>query len=94
MYRNKGAGGVDGIKVDALRDLLKRNGKQYIEQIEQGKYVAQPILGVELEQSGNHEYRLKLRYKWVNPNGKGRTLYDWGLTKTTPMRGGGGVLLN
>lgn len=51
VYRNKGAGGVDGIQVDALGDLLKRNGTQYIKQIEQGSYVAQPILGVEIPKS-------------------------------------------
>ena len=51
MYRNKGAGGVDGIQVDALNDLLKRKGTQYIIQIEQGSYVAQPIMGVEIPKS-------------------------------------------
>ena len=51
VYRNKGAGGVDGIQVDALGDLLKRNGTHYTTQIEQGKYVAQPILGVEIPKS-------------------------------------------
>ena len=51
VYRNKGAGGVDGIQVDALNDLLKRNGTQYIIQIEQGSYVAQPIMGVEIPKS-------------------------------------------
>ena len=51
VYRNKGAGGVDGIQVDALSDLLMRNGTHYTTQIEQGKYVAQPILGVEIPKS-------------------------------------------
>lgn len=51
VYRNKGAGGVDGIHVDALYDLLKRKETQYTTQIEQGKYGAQPILGVEIPKS-------------------------------------------
>lgn len=51
VYRNKGAGGVDGKSVQTLKSTLQANGKQYIEQIEFGVYQPSPILGVEIPKS-------------------------------------------
>ena len=51
VYRNKGAGGVDGIHVYELQDLLHANSQRYIEEIEEGKYQVSPILGVEIPKS-------------------------------------------
>jgi retron-type reverse transcriptase len=51
VYRNKGAGGVDGNSVQTLKSILQGNGKRYIEQIEEGRYQPSPILGVEIPKS-------------------------------------------
>jgi group II intron reverse transcriptase/maturase len=51
VYRNKGASGVDGQSVQALKSTLQANGKQYIEQIACGVYQPSPILGVEIPKS-------------------------------------------
>lgn len=51
VYRNKGAGGVDGKSVQTLKSTLQANGKRYIEQIECGVYQPSPILGVEIPKS-------------------------------------------
>jgi len=51
VYRNKGAGGVDGVQVQELKTLLQTHSRQYIEQIEQGRYQVSPILGVEIPKS-------------------------------------------
>src|SRR5699024_3926040 len=42
VKRNKGAGGVDGMKVDALLQYLKDNGKEIRESIVDGRYRPQP----------------------------------------------------
>jgi group II intron reverse transcriptase/maturase len=57
VYRNKGAGGVDGNSVQTLKSTLQVNGKRYIEQIEEGRYQPSPILGVEIPKS-NGKMRL------------------------------------
>jgi group II intron reverse transcriptase/maturase len=51
VYRNKGAGGVDGKSVKTLKSTLQANGKRYIEQVESGVYQPSPILGVEIPKS-------------------------------------------
>lgn len=51
VYRNKGASGVDGQSVQALKSTLQANGKRYIEQIACGVYQPSPILGVEIPKS-------------------------------------------
>ena len=51
VYRNKGAGGVDGKSVQTLKSTLQAHGKQYIEQVELGVYQPSPILGVEIPKS-------------------------------------------
>jgi RNA-directed DNA polymerase len=51
VYRNKGAGGVDGVQVTELQAILRANGERYTEQIEREKYQGSPILGVEIPKS-------------------------------------------
>ena len=45
---NKGAGGIDGMKVDELGQYLKENGKQLIQAIKDGKYRPNPVRRVEI----------------------------------------------
>ena len=45
---NKGAGGIDGMKVDELVQYLKENGKQLIQAIKDGKYRPNPVRRVEI----------------------------------------------
>lgn len=51
VYRNKGAGGIDGVQTEDLADHLLTKGKDYIAGIRQGTYIAQAILGVEIPKS-------------------------------------------
>jgi group II intron reverse transcriptase/maturase len=51
VYRNKGAGGVDGIQVTELKSLLQATGMQYNKQVERGTYQVYPIKGVEIPKS-------------------------------------------
>ena len=51
VYRNKGAGGVDGIQVTELNSILQATGQQLNEQIERGTYQVSPIKGVEIPKS-------------------------------------------
>jgi group II intron reverse transcriptase/maturase len=45
---NKGAGGVDGMKVDELLTFLKNNQMQLIQSIKDGKYKPNPVRRVEI----------------------------------------------
>lgn len=54
---NKGSEGVDGMKTAVLSDYFRRNKTSILETITQGRYVAQPILGVEIPK-GNGKTRL------------------------------------
>ena len=45
---NKGAGGVDGMKVDELLTYLKENQKQLIQKVKDGKYKPNPVRRVEI----------------------------------------------
>lgn len=45
---NKGAGGIDGMEVDELRQYLKENGQQLIQAIKDGKYRPNPVRRVEI----------------------------------------------
>lgn len=45
---NKGAGGVDEMRVDELLQYLKENQKQLIQQIRDGKYKPKPVRRVEI----------------------------------------------
>jgi len=51
VYRNKGAGGVDGVQVTELKSILQANGQQLKEQIERELYQVSPIKGVEIPKS-------------------------------------------
>ena len=51
VYRNKGAAGVDGLSVQALKSTLQVNRKRIIQEIEIGTYQPLPILGVEIPKS-------------------------------------------
>lgn len=51
VYRNKGAGGVDGVQVTELKSILQANGEQLNEQIERELYQVSPIKGVEIPKS-------------------------------------------
>ena len=54
---NKGAGGVDGMKVDELLSFLKNNGKQLKQQIMEGKYKPNPVRRVEIPKETKGEFR-------------------------------------
>ena len=54
---NKGAGGVDGMKVDELLSFLKNNGKQLKQQIMEGKYNPNPVRRVEIPKETKGEFR-------------------------------------
>ncbi len=45
---NKGAGGIDGMKVDELQQYLKENGKQLTQAIKDGKHRPNPVRRVEI----------------------------------------------
>lgn len=48
VVRNKGAGGVDGMKVEELLQYLKDNGKEIRESVLAGKYKPAPVRRVEI----------------------------------------------
>jgi group II intron reverse transcriptase/maturase len=48
VIANKGSAGVDGVRVSELREKFAQNKTQLIEEIRQGKYQIQPILGIEI----------------------------------------------
>lgn len=52
VVRNKGAGGVDGMKVSELETYLHEHRTTLIEQIRKGNYHAQPIRGKEIPKGG------------------------------------------
>ena len=56
VIRNKGAGGVDGMSVDNLKDYLDKNREVLTNQIRQCQYVPQPIRGKEIPK-GNGKFR-------------------------------------
>ena len=51
VFRNKGAGGVDGIQVTELLTILQATGHQLNKRIERGAYQVSPIKGVEIPKS-------------------------------------------
>ena len=51
VYRNKGAGGIDGIQVTDLLSILQATGTHLNEQVERGTYQVSPIEGVEIPKS-------------------------------------------
>ena len=51
VYRNKGAGGVDGLEVEDLKAHLQAHGQRYIEALRTGSYQVAAIKGVEIPKS-------------------------------------------
>jgi RNA-directed DNA polymerase len=51
LMSNKGSAGVDGMSVKELYDHLANNRRQIESSIREGKYLPQPILGVEIPKS-------------------------------------------
>jgi RNA-directed DNA polymerase len=45
VKRNKGAGGVDKMEVESLKDYLVNNKDRLIQSIQQGKYRPNPVRG-------------------------------------------------
>lgn len=48
VFRNKGAAGVDGVRVEELKDYLKKHGARIIADIKARKYQPQPVRRVEI----------------------------------------------
>jgi len=57
VVSNKGSAGVDGIKTSQLQLLFPKVKDQLLEEVKQGKYLPQAILGVEIPK-GNGKMRL------------------------------------
>lgn len=51
VVRNKGAAGVDGLRVEELHAHLQANGTTYVQQLREGHYQVAPIRGVEIPKS-------------------------------------------
>jgi len=58
VKKNKGAGGVDGMKVEDLLQYLKDNGEEIRQTIKDGKYRAQPVLRVEIPKEDGKKRKL------------------------------------
>ena len=54
---NKGAGGVDEMRVDELLPFLRDNQKQLIQKLKDGKYKPNPVRRVEIPKETKGEYR-------------------------------------
>ena len=52
VEENKGAGGIDGVQVDELRDLLREVWPEVREQLLQGTYQPKPVRRVEIPKPG------------------------------------------
>lgn len=57
---NKGAHGVDGMKVDELLQYLKENGDQLRQSIQNGKYCPNPVRRVEIPKDDGGKKKRKL----------------------------------
>ena len=58
VKKNKGAGGVDGMKVDELLQYLKDNGEEIRQSILAGKYQPQPVRRVEIPKDNGKTRKL------------------------------------
>ena len=58
VKKNKGAGGVDGMKVEDLLQYLKDNGEEIRQSIKDGKYRPQPVLRVEIPKEDGKKRKL------------------------------------
>jgi len=57
VVANKGSAGVDGVKTTRLKEVFPKRKNQLLQEITQGNYLPQPILGVEIPK-GNGKTRL------------------------------------
>jgi retron-type reverse transcriptase len=55
---NKGAGGIDGMQTDELRDYLNANWQMLRASILEGTYRPQPVKGVEIPKAGGGTRKL------------------------------------
>lgn len=58
VKKNKGAGGVDGMKVEELLQHLKDNGEKIRQAIKDGKYRPQPVRRVEIPKENGKKRKL------------------------------------
>ena len=58
VKKNKGAGGVDGMKVEDLLQYLKDNGEEIRQTIKDGKYRPQPVRRVEILKENGKKRKL------------------------------------
>lgn len=58
VKKNKGAGGVDGMKVDELLQYLRDNGEEIRKSILAGKYQPQPVRRVEIPKDNGKTRKL------------------------------------
>lgn len=58
VKKNKGAGGVDGMKVDELLQYLRDNGEEIRQSILAGKYQPQPVRRVEIPKDNGKTRKL------------------------------------
>ena len=58
VKKNRGAGGVDGMKVDELLQYLKNNGEEIRQSILAGKYQPQPVRRVEIPKDNGKTRKL------------------------------------
>ena len=58
VKRNKGAGGIDGMQVDELLPFLKRNRKELLQSLLDGKYRPQPVRRVEIPKENGKTRKL------------------------------------
>lgn len=54
---NKGAGGVDGMKIDELLSFLKDNRESLIQKLKEGKYKPNPVRRVEIPKETKGDFR-------------------------------------
>lgn len=54
---NKGAGGVDGMEVEELYSYLRKNQKEIVQKLREGKYKPNPVRRVEIPKETKGEYR-------------------------------------
>lgn len=64
VKKNKGAGGVDGMKVDELLQYLKDNGEEIRQSVLAGKYQPQPVRRIEIpKDKGRKGFSLRVHAK-------------------------------
>jgi RNA-directed DNA polymerase len=87
---NKGAGGIDGMQTDELRDYLNANWQTLRASILEGRYCPQPVQKVEIPKAGGGTRMLGIHTvidrliqqsiaQWLNPQYEGEfSTYSYG----------------